>query len=483
LNEALRGLEPAAVWERFADLLDIPRPSGHEEGAADYLVSFARQRNLPFERDRWNNVVIRKAGSGSNASGEAIALQAHVDMVAEKATGSTHDFLADPVSAVVRDDRVVAPETTLGADNGIGVALMLAVLDSGDMSHPPLECLFTVDEERGLIGASRFPTEWITAKRMLNLDSEREGAFCIGCAGGMDVMLRSDVVREASVPSGACYRLTVEGLKGGHSGMEIALDRACALRLLGRLLDSVPGTGVPLVGELSGGSKRNAIPREAHAVFLPRGVDPDGLTDAVAAAAMEFEREYVDSEDAIAVRLERAEADGPFLDAASSGILIDLLVGLPHGVQKMNHRVGGLVETSVNLAVATLERDFAEIVLSTRSSVESARDALVNRIQAIGRLAGYGSECSDGYPGWRPDPDSALLALCREAYTESAGREPEIEVIHAGLECGLIGSRTGGLDMVSAGPDIHGVHVPGESVSIPSLGRFWAFLRVLLERA
>ena len=219
MSSALEGLEPSSVWKRFGEIIEIPRPSGHEEKIADYLVSFASQRGLQYRRDRVNNVLILKDGTGEES--EAIALQAHTDIVAEKVSDSSHDFLTDPVRAEVEGDRVLARETTLGADNGIGVALMLAVLDADDLTHPPLQCLFTVDEERGLIGAARFPEEWISARRLLNLDTETEGAFCIGCAGGIDVTLRSAVQRIPEGVSGPCYRLSVDGLRGGHSGMEI----------------------------------------------------------------------------------------------------------------------------------------------------------------------------------------------------------------------------------------------------------------------
>jgi dipeptidase D len=481
LKRSLNDLEPAAVWLRFSEILEIPRPSGHEEGIADFLSAFAARRGLSFDRDVFDNVIIRKDGSGACADRDGVALQAHVDMVAEKNPRSGHDFLLDPIRASIDGDRVWAPETTLGADNGIGVALMLAVLDSGDMTHPPLECLFTVDEERGLIGASRFPTEWITAKRLINLDSENDSSFCIGCAGGMDITLTSCVRREDHFSYRPALSLVVEGLRGGHSGIEIGLNRASALRILGRALDRLSGTGSVRIIDLEGGSKRNAIPRGARAVIA---LDPEAVEEAdriVHALEADVIREYDGLEDGIAIRLSGVRSDRPPLDARCSQLITDMLLGLPHGVQKMNGRVEGLVETSVNFAIAALGEKEIEFVLSVRSSLEPARGALIGRISAITRLAGFEAECSDGYPGWTPDPDSKLLSTCIEVYRNLIGRDPKVEIIHAGLECGLIGSRIGGLDMISAGPDIHGVHVPGESVSISSLARFWKFLAVLLE--
>ncbi len=481
MSRILHDLEPAAVWRRFEEILEIPRPSGHEEGIADYLSAFAAARGLSSDRDSYDNVIVRKDGAGPGADREGIVLQAHVDMVAEKSSGSAHDFLRDPIRIEIDGDRVWAPETTLGADNGIGVAMMLALLDSSDLAHPPLECLFTVDEERGLIGASRFPVEWISAKRLINLDSENDGRLCIGCAGGMDINLSSRVRREERVPAGSVFSLVVEGLRGGHSGIEIGLDRACALRLLGRVLDRLSGIGGVRIVDLRGGSKRNAIPREAEAVL---SIDPETADEAdriVHSIAAELIREYDCLEEGISIRFSRVESDTPPLDAEYSRLITDMLLALPHGVLKMNGRVEGLVETSVNLAIVALGKRDVEFVLSVRSSLEPAREAVIGRISAMARLAGFDVECSNGYPGWTPDPDSKLLSACVEVYRTLNGRDPQVEVIHAGLECGLIGSRMGGLDMVSAGPDIHGVHVPGESVSISSLARFWKFLTVLLE--
>ncbi len=475
----LSDLQPSKVWKYFEEVCSIPRPSGFEERIADYLVEFARSRGLDYMRDDADNVLIRKSWSGEGGgSRPPLALQAHVDMVPEKREGVEHDFLRDPIIPVIDGDWVTAPDTTLGADNGMGVAVMLAILDSRDLAHPFLECIFTTDEERGLTGAAALDPGRITAKRMINLDSEDLGEFIIGCAGGMDVVLRSRVGFRGEGP---CGMLRVSGLRGGHSGMEIGSNRANAVRLAARALDGLLALGCSLAG-IDGGGKRNAIPRDARArVMIPEGVEKEAIRF-LEELETRLKEEYEGIEDSIGIGMEDDVEQARLMEPGEARRIVDLLLGLPHGVEKMSGTIEGLVETSDNLAIVTTDGDTVEIHLSVRSPFESAREALARRVAAVGRLGGCDISSGNSYPGWIPNVDSPLLRRMKIIYERTFGTPPEVKSIHAGLECGLIGNIVGGLDMISVGPDIRDVHVPGEKVRISSVREFWRFIvRVLSD--
>lgn len=476
----IRDIEPREVWSRFEEICEIPRPSGQESRIADYVEGFARSRGLDVSRDSADNVIVRKPGRGDGREKcPPLALQAHMDMVPEKAGGSDHDFTRDPIVPSIEGDWVISRETTLGADNGIGMAVMLALLDSDSLEHPPLECIFTTDEERGLTGASSLDPGWISARRLINLDSEDIGVFTIGCAGGEDHVLKG-AIRLAEKMS--CLPLTVTGLRGGHSGIEIDRNRGNAIRFLARVLDRIrPVSGVN-AGALWGGSKRNAIPREAGAMLAVPAEGIDEVRDAVSALEADLQLEYSGIDDAIRLDLGSEPCECRVMERGSYRMLLDLLLALPHGVEKMSGVIEGLVETSVNLAVLSAEGEEASIQLSVRSPLESARDALGERIAAVAELAGYEVERGSSYPGWMPDPDSRLLARMKDIYSELFGREPRVMSIHAGLECGLIGASIPGMDMISIGPDIRDVHVPGERVSISSMRSFWELITAVLAR-
>ena len=478
MKSGMVDLEPKEVWRWFYSISAIPRPSGNEKRIADFLVDFASERGLPWKRDGLDNVLVTAPGRGPAAGAMPLLLQAHVDIVPEKSSGSDHDFNRDGIQPVIDGDWITTPDTTLGADNGIGVALMLAVLDGGAASHPPLECLFTTDEERGLTGASGLDPAWIDARRMINLDSEDEGTFCIGCAGGLDFSVTCPVTREPA--SGMGFRLAVEGLMGGHSGMAIGLSRGSSIRFLARALRILCTTYGCRIVELEGGSKRNAIPRTATAIISipPERVDSAGK--AVRALSADFDVEYEGIEDSIEIRLEPVHQDGNPIVPADSLRIVDLLLALPHGVQKMSGVVKGLVETSVNMALLALDLEIMRVSFSARSPIASAKFALADRVKAICELSGCSYTEGDSYPGWMPSTGSALLSKAREVYLSLTGEEADTELIHAGLECGIIGDRIGGMDMFSMGPDIRDVHVPGEKVSIPSMQRFYHFFIELL---
>ena len=476
---ALKGLEPREIWFWFEEISKIPRPSGQEEEIADFIENFALERELNSLRDSENNVLIRKPGQGGRESASALLLQAHVDIVAEKTDNSRHDHSRDPIVPEVDGDWVKATETTLGADNGIGVSMMLAVLDSGDIAHPPLECLFTTDEERGLTGAGNLDPSWITARRLINLDSEEDGIFTIGCAGGLDVHLRM------AAPPGDemdCFEISLFGLKGGHSGMEIGSSRANAISLLARVLHHLMKKHGCLMGEFSGGTKRNAIPRSARALVHVPKEHAKEVQDYLSTAARELAEEYRGIEENIALELNAGSTPVQTVSSKAGRVLIDLLLSLPHGVQKMSGVVDGLVETSCNLALASLKEGEFTADITIRSPLSTARYALGERICATARLAG--ADCSRGgqYPGWIANPESELLSRVLDIYRDTQDREPKVMSIHAGLECGIIGDRVGDMDMISMGPDIRDVHIPGERVSISSMKRFWNFFLALLKK-
>lgn len=479
MKKRLDELEPREVWRWFAELCRIPRPSGREEQVADFLEEFASERGLESTRDEAGNVLVRKPGLGAGAESDPVALQAHVDMVAEKRSGIVHDFMSDPIRPVIEGDWVQAIDTTLGADNGIGVACMLALLDAEALEHPPLECLFTVDEERGLSGARELEPSWITAHRLINLDSEDEGRFCIGCAGGVDVRLT--VGLDSDARADALWEISIDGLRGGHSGVEIDKNRANALRVTGRVLARLCDLGCGL-HSIKGGSKRNAIPRSARLlVHVPDGLG-ERCREELAGIRRDLKYEYEGIEKDLSVTMAALNVSGRLLSDSSARKVADLLQILPHGVIKMSGVVEGLVETSVNLATAEAGDDEFSATLSVRSSIESAKSQVERSIESLGNLAGGEVTTSGRYPGWRPRSDSALLRTAVDLYGRTRGREPIVETIHAGLECGVIGDKLENLDMISLGPDIRDVHVPGERVSISSVQQFWGFLSELIER-
>jgi dipeptidase D len=473
-------LAPRLLWKHFDEILTIPRPSGQEEAARRYVLGLAERKGLPVRRDSFGNFVISKPASPGREGAPTVVLQAHLDMVTEKNSDVQHDFTRDPIVPRREGEWVKATGTTLGADNGIGAAAMLAVLEADDLVHGPLEFLFTVEEETGLIGAGELDGSIVTGRLLLNLDTEEEGEVTIGCAGAANTSLSLPV--EAGAPSSGVSALEVSmtGLKGGHSGMEIHLPRGNALKLLARALYAVSLDRPLHVAAFTGGGKHNAIPREASAVILV----PSEETAAVRAS---LEKEG----DAIRAELQPGEPDvrldvreAPLPERAWTAVAgrhaVALVHALPHGVLTMSQDIPGLVETSTNLAAAVQNGAF-EILLSTRSMVDSALRGARQRIRAAAELAGASVEENKGYPGWKPDPNAALLATFRRLHQSITGAEPELKAVHAGLECGVIGDKCPGMQMISFGPRIQGAHSPDERVHVESVERFWKLLVALLE--
>jgi len=465
----LENLEPKIVWKYFEEICKIPRCSKHEEKIAEYIIEVAKQHGLEVEKDDVGNVIARKKANGYD-NAPMVTLQCHMDMVCEKNKDVEHDFSKDPIQPYVDGEWVKAKGTTLGADNGIGLAMCLALMEIKDAKHGPLEFLFTVDEETGLTGAFGLKKEFIKGKLLINLDSEDFGVIYIGCAGGGNSTIKLPLKFEEVDKEG--LRITVKGLKGGHSGIEIDKGRANSIKLLARILYNINAR----VSKIEGGDKHNAIPREAMAEVVA-GEDAIEKIKELEAA---FRNEYSRTEPNLKVEVEKCRIT-KVLDGETNEKLIKLLMSLPHGVLAMSQEVEGLVETSTNLATIRMDGE-ATIVMSSRSSINSALDAVMQSIRCMAELAKASVEEGSKYPGWKPNLDSRLLKIASDAFKELYGKEPEKKAIHAGLETGVIGDLTGINEIISIGPQIEHPHSPDERVHVKSVEEFWKYLLHLLEK-
>jgi dipeptidase D len=470
--------EPRALWRHFDHILTIPRGSKNEAAMRRYVLEVGQRAGLAHREDGAGNVVLLKPGTAGMAQAPTVVLQSHLDMVNEKNSDVVHDFDRDPIRPRVVGDYLYATGTTLGSDNGIGVAAMLALAEATDLPHPPLELLFTIDEETGLTGANQIGSDMLSGRRLINLDSEEEGTITVGCAGGAGSALRLPLHREPVAEGSVAIAVEIAGLKGGHSGVDIHLQRANAVKVLARALWAALRAGIGFrVAALAGGNKHNAIPREARAVVVLAAADRDALLDVLRneLAGIADEVRAADPELTTAFR----EADTP-ADAWSTVVTrqaVALLHALPHGVLAMSLDIPGLVETSTNLATVAEQDGQLAIFMSNRSSVASALRATRARMAAFAALAGATTIEEGGYPGWKPNLASPVLAVTRRVHQRVIGREAHIGAIHAGLECGILGERFPGMDMVSIGPQIENPHSPDERVQIPTVGRFWDLLR------
>lgn len=472
--------EPHALWAHFDEILKIPRASKDEGQIRQYVLGVAERNGLEAKVDGSGNVVVRKPGSPGHENAAATILQSHLDMVQEKNSDVEHDFETDAITPVKDGAYLKADGTTLGSDNGIGVAAMLALMEDQEAEHGPLEFLFTVDEETGLTGAAGLGDDMLAGRQLLNLDSEEEGIITIGCAGGGDTHLQLPMAEERA--EGSAVHIVIQGLKGGHSGVDIHLQRANAIKVLSRALYAAWLEEPFRVADLSGGNAHNAIPREASATVVLKGEKEVARFR----GRLEEELDTIVHESSTVdpgMTFEVTEVSTPptVWDEVTTRRGLALLTTLPHGVMRMSPDIPGLVETSTNLAVAARRNGDLDILLSSRSSVASALRALRQRIRSAGSLAGAEAEEEDAYPGWEPDVGSRLLGVVKEVYAEHLG-EPEVGAIHAGLECGIIGEKYDGMDMVSFGPQIEFPHSPDERVKIDSVQSFYVVLRALLER-
>jgi dipeptidase D len=470
------------VWKYFAEISKIPRGSKNEKKISDYIVETAKKIGLEAKRDKVLNVLVRKPASQGRENVPMVCLQGHLDMVCEKNKDKVHNFEKDPLELVVNGNYLMANGTTLGADNGIAVATNLALMEDKSAVHGPLEFLFTVDEETGLTGANNLQPGFVVSKILMNLDSEEEGALYVGCSGGKNTTGTWKTAYESIDLKYAPAIVKVKGLKGGHSGLEIDKGRGNSLKLLNRVLIELDKLGVR-VSTLEGGNKSNAIPREAEAVVY---VPNKKLNDASAVVSqynsiLREELSTVEPDLAILIEEVKRKKKGKVLKKAIQKKILQTLSALPHGVIKMSADIPGLVETSTNVAIIKTDAKSVTLITSQRSSVASEIDEIVHTVASILQLGGADAETSDGYPGWKPNMDSMILKIARETYKDLTGKKPEVKAIHAGLECGIIGEKYPGMDMVSFGPTLEGVHSPDEKIHIDTVEKFWNFLLAILK--
>jgi dipeptidase D len=471
----MQQLEPSLVWRHFATICSIPRPSKQEDTLRQTLADWAAERGFEALIDGAGNLLIKKPGSKGRENEPAVAMQAHLDMVCQANAGTVHDFTKDPIAPVVRDGWLVAENTTLGADNGIGVAMGLAALEDETLSHPPLEILLTVDEEAGMSGANGLPSGLLKATRMLNLDTEEWGEFYLGCAGGCDVNVSRDCRIEAAPAGWSFQRLTIAGLRGGHSGIDIHKGRGNANKLIVRLLRGLAAEGLVRLSSFGGGTARNALPREAWAVIACK----TDLKQRIEAFQALIADELSDQEKGITITLAPAP-DAEVISIEDQSLILAGLNAAPHGVKRMSSAAAGVVETSNNVGVMGLSGGKFTANLMVRSLRDSGTTMLADEIESLFTLAGCKVERSGGYPGWTPNPSSPLLALCQDVYKKQFGADSAIQVIHAGLECGIIGAKYPGMDIISFGPTIRGAHAPGEHVEIETVAHCWTLLKAIL---
>lgn len=483
MSAELRNLSPKHVWGYFYDLTQIPRPTGQMEEVTRYVRDFGKSLNLETLQDEVGNIVIRKPATPGYEDRPMVILQSHLDMVPQKNSHIRHDFSKDPINAYIDGEWVKAKETTLGADNGIGAALAMAVLSDNSLKHGPVEALFTVDEEVGMDGAFGLKPGFLKGNILINCDSEKEGELYVGCAGGADVNVSMQFKNDAYIPEGdVAVKLSLTGLKGGHSGVDIHLGRANANKLMFRFLkEAVCDYGARL-SSVKGGSLRNAIPREAFAIVTIPGDNAEALWELVADYQDIFRTEYAGIEDKISFTAEEEPLPGSLIPEEIQDDLINAVEACQNGVISMIHDFPGTVETSSNLALVEIEDGQANIKLLVRSSSESRKQSVCSSLESVFALAGAKVEQNGGYNGWQPNINSPILNVMKDTYRQLYGNEPAVKVMHAGLECGIIQGAYPEMDMISIGPDIQFPHSPDERVHIPAVEKVWKYIIASLEK-
>lgn len=480
---SLKNLEPHLVWEQFEAITRVPRPSKKEEKIIEYLVNFAIAHGIEYQKDQIGNVVMRKAATAGYEDRPCVILQSHMDMVCEKLPEVDFDFDNDPIQTKIVDGWVMAEGTTLGADCGIGMAAALAILLDKDSEHGPIEALFTVDEETGLTGAFNLGEGMLSGKYLINLDSEDEGEIFIGCAGGVDTVAYFKAEYEPAPVEYDYYRLSISGLMGGHSGDDINKGRANSNKLMARILLEAHEDYNARISYMDGGNLRNAIPRDAYAIFGVDRPSSQSFKQRFEAWATEVKAEFALTEPQMQISLCSEPKPERVLKLELQQNLLHALVGVANGVISMSQAVEGLVETSTNLASVKFgDNDEIIVTTSQRSSVESAKLYAKKMVESTLLLAGAEVKHSDGYPGWAPNPNSQLLRHSVECYKDLFGTEPKVKAVHAGLECGLFLEKYPDLEMVSFGPTLRGVHSPEERLEIATVDKFWILLKELLKR-
>lgn len=481
MNDAVRALEPTALWNHFADLNAVPRPSKKEERVIRFIKEFGEGLGLPTEVDHAGNVIIRKPGTKGKEKARTVALQSHLDMVHQKNSDTAFDFEKEEIRMKVEGDRVKAEGTTLGADNGIGVAAIMALLASKDIPHPPLEALFTIDEETGMTGAFELKGGLLKADILLNLDTEEDNELTIGCAGGVDVTASGTYAEEALPGGHVAQRISISGLNGGHSGTDIHRGLGNANKIMGRILLEGEAHGLR-VAAIEGGSLRNAIPRESVATIALPKESEEAFAGAFDRLKATIKREYATTDPELKIERKSAEAPARIMSAADQGRFLRAVQACPNGIHRMSPDVEGLTQTSNNLARIELKDGAYTVMCLTRSSVDSEKMDQADTIKAVFELIGAKVEYAGAYPGWTPRPDAAIVKLMADIYRKRFNAEPHVLACHAGLECGILGTNYPDMEMISFGPTIRGAHSPDEWVGIASVRKFWGYLLETLER-
>ena len=476
MNQTLKDLQPQILWEHFSDLCAIPRPSKKEDKAAEFIKEFAIAQGLDYIMDATGNVIIRKPASPGMEDRTGVILQAHLDMVPQKNSDVRHDFEKDPIEAYIDNDWVKAKGTTLGADNGIGVAAALAALESKNVKHGPLEVLFTIDEETGMTGANGLEAGLLKGSVFINLDSEEEGELYIGCAGGINAESCFPYTLEPAESNVNAFELRLTGLKGGHSGLDINLGRGNANKLMNRFLWNAARKQGLRLSSINGGNMRNAIPREAFAIVTVPAVKADEFQKYVAQFLITISAEFAGVEPEISFTAVPVECPAMAMDKPSQDKFLNLIYAMPNGAIRMIADMPEVVETSTNLSIVRSDGKQVEIYCLLRSSVDSAKEGLASKVVATCELADATTILSGAYPGWRPNFDSKILKTMKDVYQKLYGKPAEVKVIHAGLECGIFGRNYPDMDYISFGPTIQHPHSPGEKVNIPSVAKFWNYL-------
>ncbi|MBW7888200.1 MAG: aminoacyl-histidine dipeptidase [Bacteroidetes bacterium] len=481
MSEAIKGLKPELVWKYFAEISKVPRPSKHEKQISDYVMETAKKLGLEAKRDKILNVVVKKKASPGKENVPMLCLQGHLDMVPEKNKEKAHDFLKDPIELVREGNFLRANGTTLGADNGIAVATNLAIMEDNSLVHGPLEFLFTVDEETGLTGANNLKPGFLESKTLMNLDSEEEGSLYVGCSGGRNTHGTWTVTAENASKNSSAIKIIVKGLKGGHSGLEIDKGRGNSIKILNRVLLALEKVNARL-SHIEGGNKSNAIPREAEAIVFAAKKDVSKAKKIVEQWNQLIKAELSSVEPDLQIVTEDIVVKkAKVLKKPLQASLLRAISALPHGVLKMSADIPGLVETSTNVAIITTQKNKIEIITSQRSSVASEIEEALQTMNSIFTLGGAKVKHTEGYPGWKPNLNSKILATAKQSYRKLYGKDPEVKAIHAGLECGIIGEKYPGMDMVSFGPTLEGVHSPDEKIHIDTVEKYWNLVLEILK--
>ena len=481
MNEEIRALEPKPLWNKFADLNAVPRPSKKEERVIEFMKDFGNKLGLETLVDEVGNVIIKKPATKGMEDRKAVVLQSHLDMVHQKNNDSDFDFDNQGIDMYVDGDWVKAKGTTLGADNGLGVATMMAILESDEIAHPELEALFTIDEETGMTGAMGLKGGLLKGEILLNLDTEEDDEIGIGCAGGVDITATRSYKEEAVPENSTAYNIVVKGLNGGHSGMDIIKGLGNANKLMNRILFGGYENFGLRIAEINGGGLRNAIPRESEAVVTVEDIQKKDFLEASEKLINEIKQEYRSLEPNMKIELTEAELPKKVMEVGAQELLVKALYTAHNGVYRMSPEIDGLVETSNNIAKVVVKEGKIEILCLTRSSVESGKNDLANSLQSGFELAGFDVKLSGSYPGWAPNMDSPILKVLDELYQKMNNEKADVAACHAGLECGILGNHYPDMDMISFGPTIRGAHSPDERASISSAKKYWDFVMEVLK--